>query len=182
METTGMETTGRLKPAAPGRSLWAFGIFFPLLLAAVRCGNDGSGGDPCKGTDLNGVSGGSQGFVLTVSDTAFSVGGPDSGSTQPNITVENSSTVTLTVINVGTQPHDLVVQCQPTPNTSGCAMQSCFPAGANFPPIDPGASMTRTFVAPFKEGPYPFASDLDGDTRTAPDGSVTGLLGEFVLQ
>jgi hypothetical protein len=37
------------------------------------------------------------------------------------------------------------------------------------------------FVAPFKEGPYLFTSDLDADTNASPDGSVTGLVGEFVL-
>jgi hypothetical protein len=152
-----------------------------LVLAGVCCSNNGSGtGDPCK-KDLNGISGGSHVIDLTVDDSAFSVGGPDSGSMQPNITVENGATVTLTLFNVGTKPHDLVVQCQLTPNGGGCPMQSCFPPNANIPPLQPGASATTTFVAPFKEGPYLFTSDVDGDTQASPDGGVTGLVGEYVL-
>ena len=152
-----------------------------FVLAAVHCNNNGPGsGDPCK-KDLNGVSGGSQVIDLTVDDLAFAVGGVDSGSMQPNITVENSSTVTLTMVNAGTKPHDLVVQCQLTPNNLSCPMQSCFPPDANIPPLQPGATATTVFVAPFKEGPYLFTSDVDGDTQAGPDGSVTGLVGEFVL-
>jgi hypothetical protein len=131
--------------------------------------------------DQIGAIGGSEVVDLTVSDTAFAVGGPDSGSTQPNITIENMSTVTLTLFNIGTKPHDLVMQCLATPNTMGCPMQSCFPPGANLPPVQPGMSATTTFVAPYKEGPYLFASDVDGDTDAGPDGSVTGLVGEYVL-
>jgi hypothetical protein len=117
---------------------------------------------------------------LTVSDTAFAVGGVDSGSTQPNVTIENAATVTLTLTNVGTRPHDLVVECQPTPNTSGCPMQSCFPPEANIPALEPGRSATRTFVAPTHEGVYPFASDLPADL-SSPDGGGAGPVGEFVL-
>jgi hypothetical protein len=151
------------------------------ILAAARCSDNSSGGsDACK-TDLNGASGGSQVVDLAVDDTAFSVGAGDSGSMQPNVTIENASTVTLTLVNVGTKPHDMVVQCQPTPNTMGCPGQSCFPPDANIPPLQPGESTTTSFVAPFKEGPYRFTSDVDGDTKTSPDGGVTGLVGEFVL-
>jgi hypothetical protein len=150
------------------------------VFGAMHC-SDGSGsGDPCK-SDLNGASGGSHVVDLTVDDTAFSVGQSDSGSMQPNITIENASMVTLTMINVGSRSHDLVVQCLLTPNTIGCPMESCFPPGANIPPLQPGASATTSFMAPFKEGPYRFTSDVDGDTNTNPDGSVTGLVGEFVL-
>jgi hypothetical protein len=164
-----------------GRRMVVAGTRLGLVLAAVRCITSGSGsGDPCK-RDLNGVSGGSQVIDLTVDDMAFSVGAADSGSMQENVTLENGATVTLTMMNVGARPHDLVVQCQPTPNNSGCPMQSCFPTYADIPLLQPGASATRTFVAPFKEGPYLFTSDVDGDTQTSPDGGVTGLVGEFVL-
>ena len=154
---------------------------FGSVLADAGCGNDGSGSaDACR-TDQNGASGGSQVVDLTVNDVAFSVGAADSGSTEPNITVENAATVTLTIVNAGSKPHDLVVHCRPTPNGLGCPVQSCFPPGANIPPLQPGASATTTFVAPFQEGAYLFTSDIDGDTQTAPDGSVAGLVGELVL-
>ena len=158
----------------------ALGACLGLALAGSDCDGSGGSGDPCK-MDLNGVTGGSEVVDVTVSDTAFSVGGPDSGSTQPNVTIENSSTVTLTLFNVGTKPHDLVMQCLATPNGQGCPAQSCFPPSANVPPVQPGASATTTFVAPFREGPYLFTSDFDGDTQPGPDGGVTGLVGEYVL-
>jgi hypothetical protein len=150
---------------------------------SIHCSNGAAGGSPDGGcaTDQNGIQGGRDVFFLTVSDTAFAVGAADSGSAQPNVTLENSTTVTLTLTNVGSKPHDLVIVCQPTPNHSGCPTQSCFPAEANIAALQPGQSATTTFVAPFKEGPYAFTSDLPGDTETSPDGGVTGLVGEFLL-
>jgi hypothetical protein len=118
---------------------------------------------------------------LTVSDTAFTVGAVDAGPGEPNITVENAATVTLTMTNIGTKPHDLVVQCRSTPNTNGCPTQSCFPADVGIPPLPPDASTTTVFVAPFQEGTYRFISDIPGDTQTSADGGVTGLAGQFVL-
>jgi hypothetical protein len=175
------ERCERWTQSTGGRRIVVAATSLGFVLAAVHCTSNGSGsGDPCR-TDLNGVSGGSQVIDLTVDDTAFSVGGVDSGSTQPNVTVENAATVTLTMVNAGTKPHDLVAQCQQTPNTLGCPTQSCFPPNADVPPLQPGASATTTFVAPFKEGVYLFTSDVDGDTQTGPDGSVRGLVGEFVL-
>ena len=150
-----------------------------VALVGLHCNGSDGGGDPCK--EQIGVIGGSEVVDLTVSDTAFAVGGPDSGSMQPIITIENMSTVTLTLFNVGTRPHDLVMQCLENPNTMGCPTQYCFPPGANLPPVQPGASATTTFVAPFKEGPYMFTSDVDGDTDGGLDGSVSGLVGQYVL-
>jgi hypothetical protein len=153
-----------------------------LPVATTHCSSTASAGpDAGCATDLNGMQGGTDVVYLTVSDTAFAVGGVDSGSTQSNITIENAATVTLTLINVGTKPHDFVVQCQPTPNTNGCPMESCFPPEANIPALAPGKSATTKFVAPFKEGAYPFISDLPGDAQTSPDGGTTGLVGEFLL-
>ncbi|MDP9037614.1 MAG: hypothetical protein M3O50_22685 [Myxococcota bacterium] len=148
-----------------------------VLLAA--CSNTPSG-DPC-GADQNGVQGGQQSIELTVSDTAFTVGAADSGPGEPNITVENSAIVTLTMSNVGTRPHDFVVQCMATPNASGCSPQSCFPPEAGIPALQPGTSRTTVFVAPIREGTYGFVSDLPGDTLSTGDGGVTGLVGQFVL-
>ena len=101
-----------------------------------------------------------------MSDTGFFVGGPDSGSTSTNVAFENSSTVMLTLFNVGTRPHDFTIQCQP-PSADNCEMTWCFPTEANIPAVAPGASATTTFVAPFSEGVYVFTSDLDGDTQGA---------------
>jgi hypothetical protein len=153
-----------------------------VVLAAVGCGCGTNGGNTtgCT-TDQNGVQGGHDVVFLTVTDTGFSVGGPDSGSTQPNITVENAATVTLTLSNVGSKPHDLAVQCMATPNSRGCPEQSCFPPGANIPALGPGQNATTTFVVPTVEGAYPFVSDLPGDMATSPDGGETGLVGEFLL-
>ena len=158
------------------------GACLGLFASGVHCGaGTGGGQDGGCATDQNGMQGGSDVVYLTVSDTAFAVGGLDSGSTEPNITIENAATVTLTLTNVGTKPHDFVVQCQETPNTNGCPMQSCFPPAANIPSLAPGKSTTTTFVAPFKEGGYQFISDLPGDAQTSSDGGVTGLVGEFLL-
>ncbi len=55
------------------------------------------------------------------------------------------------------------------------------PADASIPAVQPGASATTTFTAPFQEGVYVFTSDVAGDTQTESDGGVTGLVGEFVL-
>jgi hypothetical protein len=152
------------------------------LLGLTRCQSSGttSADGGCQLDDENGTSGGAKAVDLTVSDTGFSVGGPDSGSTSTNVAFENSSTVMLTLFNVGTRPHDFTVQCQP-PSADNCEMTWCFPPEAHIPAVAPGASATTTFVAPFSEGVYVFTSDLDGDTQVQPDGGVTGLVGEFVL-
>lgn len=152
---------------------------FSLVAVLAGCGH-GSSDNPCV-TDQNGVLGQHDVFFLTVTDSAFAVGGADSGSMQRNITIENVTTVTLTLQNAGSRPHDFVVLCQPTPNSIGCPMQSCFPPEARIPAVQPGQSATTMFVAPFKEGAYVFVSDLPGDTQTNPDGSMTGLVGEFLV-
>ncbi len=150
---------------------------YAVLLAACT---SAPAGDPCQ-MDQNGVQGGRQVIQLTVSDTAFTVGAADGGPGEPNITVENSATLTLTMSNIGTRPHNFAVQCLATPNASGCSMQSCFPPDAGIPALPPGASATTVFVAPRHEGTYLFVSDLPGDTQST-DGGVTGLVGQFVLQ
>jgi hypothetical protein len=152
-------------------------VCLALALAASRCTS--SSGDPCF-TDADGVVGGSSTIQLTVSDTAFSVGGVDSGSSEPNITVQNLSQVTLIMTNVGARAHDLVVSCLATPNAAGCPTESCFPPEAGIGPVPPGGSATITFTTPAVEGAYPFVSDQPGDTATLADGGI-GLVGEFVL-
>jgi hypothetical protein len=157
------------------------GCCLGLVSGTLHCGS-GTGVQNACVTDQNGIQGGSAVIFLTVSDRAFTVGAADAGSTQPNITIENATTVTLTLNNVGTKPHDLVVSCQQTPNNEGCPMQSCFPPAANIAPVQPGQSTMTMFVAPFKEGAYQFISDLPGDTKPGPGaGEATGLVGEFLL-
>jgi hypothetical protein len=178
---------------------WQEGLLVALSLgvfgSAVACGSDttgtgtggvsGSPGDgddnACTSGDQDGIVGGNNLVELTVSDTGFGVGAPDSGSTESNITVQNLAMVTLVMTNIGTRPHDFVIQCMPTPNTKGCPTQSCFPAAANVPAVQPGKSATAMFQTPATEGGYTFTSDEPGDTQTGADGGVTGLVGEFNL-
>jgi hypothetical protein len=135
----------------------------------------------CTPDDLDGVLGGSQRVLLSVSDTGYAVGGVDSGSTQANIALQNSSTVTLTVSNVGSRPHGLRIACLPTHLPAGCAEASCFPESAHISGLAPGEQLTLTFTTPLLEGAYPFSSDEPGDTTLNADGSLSGLVGQFVI-
>lgn len=153
-------------------------VGFALL---VTTGCNSSGNDSCNPGDQDGVLGGTNTVLLNVSDTAYSVGGVDSGSTEPNIAVQNLSHVELTLTNVGTRPHGLHIACIPTGLPAACPAMSCFPDSANIPSLAPGDSVTVTFATPALEGAYPFGSDEAGDTSTGADGGVTGLVGEFVL-
>jgi hypothetical protein len=140
-------------------------------LATAGCG-DGDGGDSCVPDDQDGVIGGENTVLLSVSDAAFAVGGVGSGSTQRNITIQNSSNVTLTLTNVGTRPHSFVVECIPSELPPACPQTSCFPDAANIPALAPEASATVKFRVPVVEGAYPFSSDVPGDQA---------LLGQFVI-
>jgi hypothetical protein len=155
-----------------------FGALLFLLCGAVDCSTTTDG---CAPGDEDGLSGGSYVEIVSVSDTAFTVGGVDSGSTEQNIAVENLSTVTLTLTNVGTRPHDLFIQCIPTGLPLGCPSTSCFPAEANFGPLLPGQQMTKTFMTPAVEGNYPFLSTEPGDSDGGAEGGVAGPHGVFVL-
>jgi hypothetical protein len=143
-----------------------------LVMAGCGCSATDNGASGCTPDDKNGQVGGKNTVLLTVSDTAFAVGGVDSGSTQRNITIENSSEVALTLTNVGTKPHSFVVQCIPSELPAGCSQTSCFPKEANIPAVEPGGSASATFNVPAVEGVYPFSSDLPGDET---------LVGQFVL-
>jgi hypothetical protein len=116
---------------------------FALALAACSNSDKGVGGD-----DQNGISGGTASFAVTVNDTAF----------MPTIlTTENLSTVTLTLTNAGTKPHGFMVQCMGN---------ACFPDMAKIAPIDANATAMITFMVPFTEGIFTFASGAPGDTQT----------------
>jgi hypothetical protein len=151
----------RLRPL----TLW------PLLLAAA-CSSGTADDDSCNPDDADGVVGGTTTVLLSVNEDGYAVGGVDSGSTQPNIAVQNSSTVKLTITNTGTKPHGFLIACVPTGLPASCAQESCFPDDANVPVIDPGDSVTVTFTTPAVEGAYTFTSDAAGDED---------LVGQFVL-
>jgi FtsP/CotA-like multicopper oxidase with cupredoxin domain len=151
------------------------------LLAVGACSSNGDDNDSCNPDDADGIVGGVNTVKVSVSDTAFAVGGVNSNSTEPNIGVQNSSTVNLTVTNTGTKPHDFKVVCIPSGLPAGCEQTSCFPDMANIPAIAPGDRVTVTFNTPAVEGTYQFYSDEDGDTSAGGEGNYTGLVGEFVL-
>jgi hypothetical protein len=158
--------------AASLRRPWSSIIAVPLLLASVGCSGSGDDEDSCAPDDQDGVIGGAHTVLLTVSDTAFAVGGVGSGSTQRNITIQNASNVTLTLTNVGTTPHSFVVECIPSELPEACPQTSCFPTEADIAPIGPGESRTVMFTVPVVEGAYPFSSDVAGDEA---------LVGQFVV-
>lgn len=143
-----------------------------VAFVLTACGTGGTSGDRCTPNDQDGVIGGKQAVLLTVSDDAFAVGGVDSGSTQRNITIQNTTEVTLTLTNVGMKPHSFVVGCIHTELPAGCPQKSCFPKEADIDPVDPGKSVTTQFVAPLVEGAYPYSSDVPGDDA---------LVGQFVI-
>ncbi len=152
---------------------------FELLLILTIAGtsacssdSDDADTDSCVPGDADGIVGGTNTVLLNVSDTAFAVGGVNSGSTQPNITVQNSSAVKLTVTNVGSTPHSFKVACIPSGLPAGCEQTSCFPDEANLAAIAPGDSMSTTFATPAVEGAYQFTSDEPGDDD---------IVGQFVL-
>ncbi|HEY4160339.1 MAG TPA: hypothetical protein VGM29_19640, partial [Polyangiaceae bacterium] len=150
-----------------------------VLAGAAACTSSRDDGAVCNPDDQDGVVGGNDVILLNVSDTAFAVGGLDSGSTEPNIAVQNLSNVTLTLTNVGTTPHGLYIACIQTGSPAGCPASSCFPDSANIPALAPGDSATVSFATPAVEGAYPFVSHEAYDAGTDADGGVSGLVGEF---
>jgi len=135
-------------------------------------GDDDGGGSPCAPPDSDGINGGCYAFDVTVDDTGFS----------PIVLVaQNLATVTITLRNTGSKPHDFVVGCIPI-SYPGCPSQQCFPGEADIPTLAPGQSATTTFTAPNPEGIYDFRSDVPGDSQVESDGGVTGIWGQFVVQ
>ncbi|HET9931833.1 MAG TPA: hypothetical protein VFQ35_14125 [Polyangiaceae bacterium] len=147
-------------------------LFFALAVLALAGCSTSAEESSCTPDDQDGVIGGKNVVLLSVSDVDFAVGAVGSGSTQRNITVQNSSELTLTLTNVGTKPHSFVVDCISTELPAECAQTSCFPPEANIPAVMPGESTTTKFVIPVVEGAYPFKSDVAGDDV---------LLGQFVV-
>src|SRR3954454_16088571 len=97
------------------RRHWLVSLGLALLSA---CGSDAPGGDRCTPSDQDSVVGGQTTVKLYVSDLGFSVGAQGSG--QPNISVQNTSRVTLTIVNVGSRGHGFQIQCRPTELPAGC--------------------------------------------------------------
>ncbi|HEY5377569.1 MAG TPA: cupredoxin domain-containing protein [Polyangiaceae bacterium] len=151
------------------------------LLATSACSSSSDSEGKCNPDDADGVVGITATVKVSVSDTDFTVGGVGSNSTEPNIAVQNSSTVKLAVTNTGTKPHSFKVACIPSDLPAGCEQTSCFPDAANIPAIAPGDSVSVTFSTPAVEGTYQFFSDQDGDTSAGGEGNYSGLTGEFVL-
>ena len=139
-----------------------------LLAAAassIACSSDDASNDQCRPDDADGIIDEPSNHQLTVTDSKFA----------PAIVVtQNSSTVTLTLMNQGTRAHGFVVDCLPTPNSDGCPTQSCFPAEAEIEPIDPGDEVTVKFETPLVEGIYEFHSDVAADAELA--------RGQFIIQ
>jgi hypothetical protein len=157
------------------RRSYAFRSLFACALVAavggeIHCGSldpNGQSGDSgaCSPSDEDGVVGVPAVFHLYVNDDAFYRGG-DAGAS-PILTAQNLSTVTLTLTNTGTRPHDFSIDCYPTPNTMGCPTKSCFPPASSIPALAPGATATTTFMTPRLDGViYTFRSNLSGDTQT----------------
>jgi hypothetical protein len=154
----------------PSRSI-VVGALLASVLAGVRC-SSGIDAGPCGPGDSDGLSGGHWTFDLTASDTSF---------TPAILKAQNLSSITLTLTNAGSKPHDFVIDCLPTPNANGCPAASCFDDASVIGPIAPEASVTATFDTARVDGIYRFRSDLPGDTQTG-DGGMTGLVGQFIVQ
>ena len=130
------------------------------VVAAVQCTGPDDGA--CV-SDADGITGGSYTFDLSVDDTAF---------TPIILKAENLATVTVTLKNTGTRPHDFVIDCIPVAHEGTCPATSCFPDASTLGPVAPDASATTTFLTPNPEGIYDFHSTLPGDTQA----------GQFVVQ
>jgi hypothetical protein len=150
-------------------------VLLALGLDAAACSNGDAPGGACAPGDTDGLTGGSFTFALKADDAAF---------VPAILKAQNVASITLTLTNTGTKPHDFVIDCAATPNGNGCPQTSCFGDAAKIAPVAPGGSATATFATPNAEGIYVFRSDLPGDTQTAADGGggVTGLVGQFIVQ
>jgi plastocyanin len=129
----------------PSRPVWTATWIVAAVGFTAWLGCSGDGGadqSPTGDGDADGVKGGTYTFQVTVDDMAYA----------PTILkAENDGDVTLTLVNKGTKPHDLVVDGIPA---------------ATLPVVAPGASATITFTTPDREGIYDFHSTQTGDGQT----------------
>lgn len=149
--------------AAQWRKLRLHLLGLLAIVAATACSHPDEGEDVCALDDADGIVGGDYTFEVSVNDVAF---------TPVILKAQNDALVTLTLTNTGTTPHNLVVDCLPTPNDNGCPTEACFPDEAKIAALEPGESASTTFLTPLPEGIYDFRSDLAGDTQS----------GQFILQ
>ncbi|HEX7670747.1 MAG TPA: hypothetical protein VF395_14230, partial [Polyangiaceae bacterium] len=121
-------------------------VAFAGLVVLPGCGSPQSelGGD-----DQDGIVGGDKTFEVRVDDDVF----------LPLAIwkTQNLAHVTLNLENTGTKAHGFRVHCLGA---------QCFPTAATIPPIDPGATATAKFQAPYAEGSY----DVDDGTADGPKG------------
>jgi hypothetical protein len=166
----------------------------PLLLLSVvlvHCSSSSAGGGTSGGDggdcypDNDGVNNMPQTIDLVVDDTGFYSGSPDSGIVSDAgmknvITTQNSSTVTLTLTNMGTKPHGFEVECTSvTPAypdlPAGCSSTACFPSDSTITALAAGASKSVTFVTPVPDNLlYPFKSSESSDSTVAGLNGSTG--------
>jgi hypothetical protein len=137
-------------------------LLVPLCLALAACSDDGEV-DACALDDQDGIIGGTDVFVLRITDTGFQ---------PPILTAQNQSDVTLMLRNESSGEAGFIVDCLPTPNQDGCAQESCFPGEALIPAIAPGQSARAEFQLPAVEGEYVYRALAGDDTRT----------GQFIVQ
>ena len=142
-----------------------FGRAALLALTALSLACSSSDDKACTPNDADGIIDQPENPRLTVSDTEF---------VPKIVTAQNTSTITLTLVNEGTRRHGFVVDCKKTPNDDGCPTQSCFPSAAAIPPIDPGTELTVEFESPLVEGIYDFHSDQPEDAELE--------AGQFIIQ
>jgi len=148
-----------------------------LALATAGCSSgdepmSDDEGDACHPTDADGIEAGDYTFVVAVNDQGY---------TPRILKSQNLGNITLTLKNVGSKPHDLVIDCIPI-DAPGCPKTSCFPATANVTTVVPGETATTTFTVPYVEGIYTFRSDVGADSTAETDGGVTGIWGQYVVQ
>lgn len=134
-----------------------------LVLLLAGCSGSTGGGGTCQPNDADGIVGGTKTIGVTVDDDGF---------TPTPITVQNKTTLTIQLRNMGTKPHGFAVGCVATPNDLGCPGRSCFPGAASIEPVEPGGTGSARFLVPTPEAIYPVTSTADGD----------GIEGQLVVQ
>jgi len=167
------------------------------VVCLAHCGSSPSAGSSASGDggdcypDNDGITNVPETVDVVVDDRGFYPGSPDSGAyadagMKTVIATQNSSTVTFTLTNRGTQPHGFEVECTSVLSVypslpAGCSSTACFPSDSTIAPLAPGATKTVTFVTPVPDNlNYPFKSSAPGDAKNpalnGSDGSAWSLM------
>jgi hypothetical protein len=141
--------------------LWRLACACSIAVLTGCSGEDE--GNQCELDDADGIIGGSYTFALRVDDQKFD---------RIILQGQNSADVTLTLTNQGTAPAGFSIDCLPTPNDDGCAIESCFPESHAIAPIAAGASETVVFEIPLVEGIHTYRALAGDSART----------GQFIVQ